>query len=95
MKLLNKEQQLSVFTQAKKAYESDRYDGMCACIGYALTKELNHPYNDINNYLSGFNYKTAVDTFGARPDHEHSFWWSVYDTEQRLKYFDYLIELNK
>ena len=95
MKLLNKEQQLSVFTQAKKAYESGRYAGMCACIGYALTKELNHPYNDIDNYLSGFDYKTAVDMFGARPEHEHSFWWSVYDTEQRLKYFDYLIELNK
>ena len=95
MKLLNKEQQLSVFTQAKKAYESCRYAGMCACIGYALTKELNHPYNDIDNYLSGFDYKTAVNMFGARPDHEQSFWWSIYDTEQRLKYFYYLIELNK
>lgn len=95
MKLLNKEQQLFVFTQAKEAYENGRYAGMCACIGYALTKELNHPYNDIDNYLSGFDYKTAVDMFGARKDSEHSFWWSVYDTEQRLKYFDYLIQLNK
>ena len=56
MKLLNKEQQLSVFTQAKKVYESGRYLGMCDCIGYALIKELNHPYNDIDNYLSGFDY---------------------------------------
>lgn len=95
MKLLNKEQQLSVFTQAKKVYESDRYDGMCACIEYALTNELNHPCNDINNYLSGFDYKTAVDTFGAKKESEQSFWWSIYDTEHRLKYFDYLIELNK
>ena len=95
MKLLNKEQQLSVFTQAKKAYESGRCVGMCACIGYALTKELSHPYNDINNYLNGFNYKTAVDMFGARRKHEQSFWWFVDDTESRLKYFDYLIELNK
>ena len=95
MKLLNKEQQLSVFTQAKKEYENGRCAAMCGCIRYALTKELDHPCNDIGNYLSGFDYKTAVNMFGARPYHEHSFWWSVYDTEQRLKYFDYLIELNK
>ena len=95
MKLLNKEQQLSVFTQAKKEDENGRCAAMCGCIRYALTKELDHPCNDIGNYLSGFDYKTAVDMFGARKDSEHSFWWSVYDTEQRLKYFDYLIELNK
>ena len=92
MKLLNKEQQLSVFTQAKKEYENGRCAAMCGCIRYALTKELDHPCNDIGNYLSGFDYKTAVDMFGARKDSEHSFWWSVYDTEQRLKYFDYFIE---
>lgn len=32
MKLLNKEQQLSVFTQAKEAYENGRCVGMCGCI---------------------------------------------------------------
>ena len=95
MKLLNKEQQLSVFTQAKEAYESGIFTGMCSCISFAITKRRTQSCCNINNYVDGFNYETALAMFGARPEHEHSFWWSVYDTEQRLKYFDYLIELNK
>ena len=95
MKLLSKEQQISVFTQAKEAYSIGLFNGMCSCINFAITQEIMDEPLNISNYVNGFDYKTAVDMFGARKDSEQSFWWSVYDTEQRLKYFDYLIELNK
>ena len=94
MELLSKEQRLSVLLNAKKFYKDGNCIGMCECIGRALYREVGD-YNQIYRYIDGFNYKTAVEMFGARPDHEDSFWWSVYDTEKRLKYFDYLIELNK
>ena len=92
MKLLTKSEILEILIYAKEIYNQGDYYGMCGCIEASMKKLTG--ICDLN-YIPEFNYISALNLFGAVYGSNNGYWWLTTETNQRNKYFDYLIKLYK
>ena len=92
MELLNKVEILEILICAKEIYNQGDYYGMCGCIEASM-KKLTGVYD--LNCIPKFNYMIALNLFGAVSGNNNGYWWLTTETNQRNKYFDYLINLYK
>ena len=87
---------VDILRKAKAIYESGRYNGMCACIRHAVGDEITsyqfHDWSEKNIPLFSFN--VAAKRFGAT-GLPGFYWWSEWDEDSRIDYFDWLIEQYK
>lgn len=65
--------------------------GMCKAFDYAFATRhiFINTYNDIVEYIPEFNRKTAIEKFNG---YISPYWWDYENTQDRLNYFDWLIE---
>lgn len=94
---------VDILRKAKEIYESGRYCGMCSCICEAIEAckditEDEYKYiteDEYNNFIKNniplFSYDVAVQKFGAT-GHPDFYWWDKWDMDERIRYFDWLIE---
>ena len=94
MDLLTNEQKVKVLEYARELCRTEQLRGMCKCLDYAINEKTPAVGHKISNLIPDFTYSTAKNIFNARGS-MFGFWWNVYEIENRLAYFDYLINLYK
>ena len=95
MELLSREQRAAVLKYARRLCEEGVGHGMCQSIRFGMDYEFGVESFEmpVENCIMEFNYTVAKDMFGATGD-PLDYWWPKNDISSRLKYFDWLIELN-
>ena len=87
---------VDILRKAKAIYVSGRYYGMCDCIRNVVDDEMwLFEFNFwVKENIPLFCYSVAEEKFGATGPMS-GYWWDVLENEDRLRYFDWLIEQYK
>ena len=91
METFEKELLKKVLIDAKDLFLKYTFSGMCWCIDLSLQKNgfgEASSYDRLSKIIPEFNKEKAKADFNAK---DGLFWWSRFDFENRLKYFDFLI----
>ena len=79
---------IDVIRKARYIYMSGRVYGMCESFEWAIGSDWNLY---LKNNIPLFCYNVAVQKFGAT-GHPDFYWWDKWDRDERIRYFDWLIE---
>ena len=87
---------VDILRKAKAIYESRKYCGMCDCIRNVVDDEMLLIEFDfwVKDNIPLFCYSVARGEFGATGQ-RIGYWWDKLEKEDRLRYFDWLIEQYK
>ena len=85
---------VEILESAKESYLNGAYDCMCLCIlNCCPGKNDNAKIDYMMENIKFFNRTVAINQFGA--GWMGVYWWPLSDNENRIRYFDWLIEKYK
>ena len=102
LEILSKDyfEMLKLIEYAKYIYINDKKekDGMCPCFVIAFRElyGMEVRLREVPSLIHEFNNRTAVDLFNGKMEDVSKgiiYWWDLKNSNPRIKYFDYLIEL--